>query len=105
MQGAREPVTHDPSLSCSLPLGLQPSRAQRGRESVCKQGGCQEGARVCGEDEKEWGGGHQVDEDWLGFLSDLPHPAVLMQACAHKVEWPANCRGLPVSSSSGQDFF
>lgn len=51
------------------------------------------------------GGGHQMDENWLGFLSDLPHPAVLMQACARKVEWPANCRGLPVSSSSGQDFF
>ena len=33
-------------LGCSLSLGGQPRRPRRGRESVCKQGSCQEGARV-----------------------------------------------------------
>lgn len=46
--GAWERVTHDPALSCSLAPGWWPRRARRGRDSVCKQGGCQEGARTRG---------------------------------------------------------
>lgn len=82
MVGAWERVTHDPALSCSLALGGWPKKARRGRQSVCKQGSCQEGAGVAGEEGVKERGAQLVTGSgaWVTFL-------LLLHTRALKVSW------------------
>lgn len=98
-EGQREGDTRS-GLSCSLSLGGQPRRPRRGRESVCKQGSCQEGAGV------RAGGGVKEGApsgDWqprLGLC--LPcytqaHRRAGSRPEAHtRVQWPHTARCSPL---------
>lgn len=84
MVGTWERVTHDPALSCRLGLGGWPKKARRGRQSVCKQGSCQEGARMGGGGGVKERGAQLVigNSAWVTFL--LLHTRALKVLWTHK---------------------